>query len=58
MALATTLSLEDFVAKCNIDIFKLQEECKLAKDRMKAIEKREKAMKFFLKKMGNSYFLE
>jgi hypothetical protein len=44
MAPTSTLSLEDFVAKCNIDIFKLQEECKFAKDRMKAMEEREKVM--------------
>jgi hypothetical protein len=33
MALPNTLSLEDLVAKYNMDIFKLQEDCNITKDR-------------------------
>jgi hypothetical protein len=40
MALASTLSLEDLVAKCSMDIFKLQEDVKVAEDRMKMMEER------------------
>jgi hypothetical protein len=57
MALANILSLEDLVAKCNMDIFKLQEDCNIAKDQMKAMEDREKAMEKKQKNVGNSdYF--
>jgi hypothetical protein len=44
MALASTLSLEDLIAKCSMDIFNLQEDYKVTKDRMKVMEEREKAM--------------
>ncbi len=40
MALASTLSLEDLIAKCNMDISKLQENVKIVEDRMKATEER------------------
>jgi hypothetical protein len=45
MAPTNTLNLEDFIAKCNMDIFKLQEDCNITKDRMKVMEEREKVMK-------------
>ncbi len=40
MALASILSLEDLVAKCNMDISKLQENIKVVEDRMKVMEER------------------
>jgi hypothetical protein len=40
MALASILSLEDLVAKCNMDISKLQENVKVVEDRMKEMEER------------------
>jgi hypothetical protein len=55
MALANILRWED-LAKCSMDIFKLQEDCNIAKDQMKAMEERKKVMEIFLKKMGNSYY--
>ncbi len=45
MAPTNTLILEDLVAKFNMDNFKLQEDGKVAKDRMKAMEVRENVMK-------------
>jgi hypothetical protein len=44
MVLASTLNLEYIVAKFNMDIFKLQEDGKVAKDRMKVTEVRENMM--------------
>jgi uncharacterized coiled-coil protein SlyX len=38
--LASTLSLEDLVAKYNMDISKVQENVKVVEDRMKAMEER------------------
>jgi hypothetical protein len=43
-----TLSLEDFVAKFNMDISKLQQDGKVTKDWMKAMEVREKKHGGFL----------
>jgi hypothetical protein len=54
MALASTLSLEDLIAKCSMDIFNLQEDYKVTKDRMKVMEEREKAME---EKKGVGEFL-
>ncbi len=58
MAPTNTLNLEDFVAKCNMDIFKLQEDCNIPKDRMKAMEEREKVMEKRQKKWGIPIILE
>jgi uncharacterized coiled-coil protein SlyX len=40
MALASILNLEDLIAKCNMDISKLQEDVKVVEDRMKAMEEK------------------
>jgi hypothetical protein len=47
MALASILNLEDFIAKCSMDFSKLQEDVKVAKDQMKAMEEREKKYEEF-----------
>jgi hypothetical protein len=46
---ASTLSLEDLVAKFTMDISKLQEDSKVAKDEMKVIKEREKKHEEFLR---------
>jgi hypothetical protein len=48
MALASILNLEDLIAKCSMDFSKLQEDVNVAKDRMKAMEEREKKNEEFL----------
>jgi hypothetical protein len=40
MALVSTLSLEDFIAKCSMDISKLQEDVKVVEDQIKVMEER------------------
>jgi hypothetical protein len=40
--------LEDLVAKCTMDISKLQEDNKVAKDEMKVMKEREKKHEEFL----------
>jgi hypothetical protein len=52
MAPTNTLNLEDLVAKFNMDIFKLQEDGKVAKDQMKAMKVRENVMEEKKKKYG------
>jgi hypothetical protein len=49
MTLASTLSLEDLVAKCTMYISKLQEDIKVAKDEMKVMKEREKNHEEFLR---------
>ncbi len=65
MALASILNLEDLIAKCNMDISKLQEDIKVAEDWMKAMEEDKRSMwnsyyfgvvtmcKWWLKKFSN-----
>jgi hypothetical protein len=45
MAPTNTLSLEDLVVTFNMDILKLQEDNKVAKDQMKVMEVRKNVMK-------------
>lgn len=49
MTPACTLSLEDLVAKCTMDISKLQEDSKVAKDEMNVMKEREKKHEEFLR---------
>jgi hypothetical protein len=43
-----TLSLKNLIAKCTMDISKLQEDIKVAKDEMKVMKEREKKHEEFL----------
>ncbi len=49
MTPACTLGLEDLVAKCTMDISKLLEDSKVAKDEMKVMKEREKKHEEFLR---------
>jgi len=55
MAPANTLSLEDFIAKFNMDISKLQKDSKVAKDQLKVMEIRKNVTKEREKKYGEFF---